>query len=129
MHAVKVMTVLVILLGVVIGSGIYSFRTLSSSSRVLENHINGIEYYSKAASWEKAKEGLSYFEKDWEKTEKSWAILLDHNEMDNIDASLSKIAKYIEAKDRALTLGEVAVLGLYVKHIPDKESFNIKNIL
>jgi hypothetical protein len=36
--------------------------------------------------------------------------------------------KYIEVKDRALALGEIANLKQYVKHIPQKETFNFRNV-
>lgn len=129
MKTLKVFSSLIILLALIIGTGIYSSRTLASSSQRLEKHISQIEENAANGSWNKAKENLSYFEEEWSKTEKTWAILLDHVEMDNIDESVSKVAKFIETKDTSLTLGEVSTLKQYVKHIPEKESFNIKNIL
>lgn len=128
MRTVKVFSSLIFLLALIIGTGIYSSQKLSTTSKKLENHISKIEDNATNGSWNNAKENLSYFEEEWSKTEKTWAILLDHAEMDNIDASVSKVAKFIESKDRPLTLGEVSTLKQYIKHIPEKESFNIKNI-
>jgi hypothetical protein len=129
MNAVKVFSFLVILLAVIVGAGIYSFKALSSTSQKLESHVANIEDCALNGSWNKAKENLSYFKDDWAKTEKIWTILLDHAEMDNIDASLSKVTMFIETRDKPLTLGEIANLKQFVKHIPQKESFNLKNIL
>lgn len=126
---IKVVTSIVILLLMVIGIGAYSLKILKSTSKKIENHINQVETYVKASEWEKVKGELSGIEKEWAGTEKVWAILLDHIEIDNIDTTLSRMTNYVELQEKTLTLNEAATLKQYIKHIPEKEAFTLKNIL
>jgi len=129
MRHAKIIIPIVILFLLVIGSSIFATSTLTSSSKNLERQVSQIEDSAKDGSWDKAKESLASVENDWSKTEKVWTVLLDHIEIDNIDTTISRLSMFIEAKDKSLTLGEAAALKQYVKHIPEKDSFKLKNIL
>jgi len=129
MHSFKIITSIVVLLAVILGISMYSSRTLAATSRDLESRISEIEESTKAGNWVKAKEGIEAIEANWQQVEKSWSILLDHIEIDNIDISLSKISRYIESENTSLALAEVATLKMLITHIPEKESFRLTNIL
>lgn len=109
-------------------AGIYSISTLKSTASKLEDQIIRVEETAKTENWEAATNILSDTKLDWEKSEKSWAILLDHIEIDNIETSITRVEKFIETKNKSMALAEVATLKQYIKHIPEKESFNLKNI-
>jgi hypothetical protein len=49
--------------------------------------------------------------------------------MDNIEFSLAKVKAYVSSHNQALALGQLEELKLMLKHIPEKEALNIKNIL
>ncbi|NLD47493.1 MAG: DUF4363 family protein [Clostridiaceae bacterium] len=106
----------------------FTLSILSKNALDLEQQINEIESYTVNKDWSSAEESLSIIEENWNKVEKTWAVLLDHMEIDNIDISLIKMAEYIKTKDSALALAEISALKQYVKHIPEKESFNLKNL-
>ncbi len=129
MHTFKVLTVVVVLAAIIIGAGIVANSSFSSSADRLDTHIENIEKTVSGGNWSEAEQSLLNIQTLWSKTQDLWAALLDHAEMDNIDATLSKLEKYIKSRDKALTLGEASLLKLYVKHIPEKEKFNISNIL
>jgi hypothetical protein len=82
-----------------------------------------------SGDWGNAKARIASVNSDWKSTSKIWTALIDHIEIDNIDASLSKMEKYISVKDTSMALAEIATLQLFIRHIPEKEAFNLKNIL
>lgn len=129
MHTFKILTIVAVLAAIIIAAGIVSIGTFSSSADRLGKHIENIEQTVSDENWSGAEQSLLSIQTDWSKTQDLWAALLDHAEMDNIDATLSRLEKYIKAQDKALTLGEASLLKLYVKHIPEKEKFNISNVL
>lgn len=129
MHTYKIMGLILILLAIIIGASIFSSRTLASSSKRIENQVIEIQNSTKAGNWKKAESGLIAVKKDWNGTSDTWAALIDHIELDNIDESLSKMEKYIVVKDTSMALAEAATLGQLIKHIPEKDAFSLKNIL
>lgn len=125
----KVITSIILLIVIIIAVSLYSMNSLAESSEKLEKYIVNIEKNTKEGNWEKAKKEIESIQKDWEKTEKLWTVLLDHIEIDNIDEAISKMSMYVELENAPLALGEATTLRQYIKHIPEKESFSIKNIL
>lgn len=101
---------------------------LDHSAQKIDHQIRKIEANSRSNDWINANKELSNLEKQWEKSSNTWAMLIDHVEIDNIDDSLTRMKEYIKAKNSVLSLGELASLKQYVSHIPQKESFNLINI-
>jgi len=125
----KVMLWISITSVLMIAFGIYTNHYLAASSQKLESHMMQLEYKTRSEDWKDAGENLAVAKKEWEKTKKVWSMLIDHFEIDNIDATLSRVSMYIESKDKSSALAEVSVLRQYVRHIPRKESFILENIL
>jgi hypothetical protein len=129
MHTFKITATIIVLLSLIIVSGIFTLKVLNTSSKRIENQASAIENNTRSGNWEQAKAGLIALKKDWDKTSNVWSALIDHIEIDNIDASLTKMEKYIALKDTSPALAEAATLSQLIKHIPEKEAFNLKNIL
>ncbi|MCX7841881.1 MAG: DUF4363 family protein [Clostridia bacterium] len=128
MHTLKIAASIIILFAIIIGFSTFTFNTLDKTSKDLDNNIAKIESSIKGQLWNNAEEELREIKGNWMYSEKIWSMLLDHLEIDNISNTLSKLSTYIEARDSTLSLGELAALKQYVKHIPDKEAIKLKNI-
>jgi len=112
----------------IIGVSIYNVRALDLSSKKMETHISLIESGISAGDWNKAEDGMKGITKSWEETRKTWSMVTDHLEIDNIDNTLSRMKMFVTAKDSSLALAEAASLKQYIKHIPEKESLNLRNL-
>ena len=129
MHTAKILLFMAAIIGLIFGSSIFTNRLLSNHAHSLEEKIIRVEANTREQKWDAAQTELTAIEKEWPKVENTWTVLLDHSEIDNIDESLSKVSEYVKAKSTPLALAELATLKRYVKHIPKKESFSIKNVL
>ncbi len=129
MHTIKIAAAAIILTLLIITTGIIASHNLSKSSDKIESYISGIETNIKSSNWKKADSDLSNMKKEWKKIGTGWSILIDHIEIDNIDNSISRLSSFIRSKDSTEILAESSNLRQYIKHIPEKESFNLKNIL
>jgi len=78
--------------------------------------------------WEEAGAGIGSVEKLWNKHNRWWPMVIDHQEIDNINMALVRTKQYIKMQDRAMASGELAVLKQMLEHIPEKEQVNLKNI-
>lgn len=129
LHTAKILLFMAVIIALILSSSIFTNRLLSNHAQSLEEKIIKVETNTREQKWEAAQTELTAIEKEWPKVENTWTVLLDHSEIDNIDESLSKVSEYVKAKSTPLALAELATLKRYVKHIPEKESFNLKNIL
>jgi hypothetical protein len=128
MHTIKITISVFLIISFIVAGSIISLRMLKNTSERLEKHIDMVEEGAASGNWNMARMSLENIEKDWSKAEGVWTVLIDHSEIDNIENSLARMKKYINTEDSSLALGELSNLRQYVKHIPEKESFSIKNI-
>jgi squalene cyclase len=128
-YTVKILTGLILLTIIIIGFSLYTQSYLNQTSVELEKHINTIESGIKAGDWNTVFKNLDETDARWKHSKKGWATLIDHQEIDNIDETLSRMQEFIKTKDVPSALAEASALKLYLRHIPDKESLNIENIL
>jgi hypothetical protein len=90
--------------------------------------LKNVEENIKRENWEKAEENLWIFEEKWKGNKLIWALLIDHSEIDNIELSIVHIKSYITSRDLTEAKKEIAGLYLYLRHIPETEKLNLKNI-
>lgn len=127
-HSTKILLSITTLVVVVILAGVFSGRTLASSSKKIENQIETVEKNVKDGKWKEADSALSNAKEIWSSSEKIWTILIDHIEIDNIDTGFERLSSFLETKSTPLALGEISSLRQYIRHIPEKEIPSIKNI-
>ncbi|KNY26782.1 DUF4363 family protein [Pseudobacteroides cellulosolvens] len=128
MHNTKIFIGIILLVSGMLVFSLVSSYYLNRSAQKIDYQIRKIEANSRSNDWINANIELSNLEKQWKKSSNTWAMLIDHVEIDNIDDSLTRMKEYIKAKNSVLSLGELASLKQYVNHIPQKESFSLINI-
>ncbi|CAA7602906.1 Protein of unknown function DUF4363 [Acididesulfobacillus acetoxydans] len=126
MRNLKIVAVVLVLL---LGASFFSFSYISRSARTLTAQLGRVERSVQDGKWQEAGNELKTAQTSWEKTKYWWTILLNHQEIDNIDISMSRVQKYIETKGAVLSLGELSTLRMLVDHVSDNEAFNVRNIL
>lgn len=112
----------------IIAAGIFIDRFIHTSSESLDKQIMLLENSARLGNWKEAKAALERIEKEWVKTSRLWATLIDHNEIDNIEIRISKISTYVDYRDTSRAIAEISALRQNLKHISRKESFRIENI-
>lgn len=117
-----------IVLLLIIALGIISIRYMNTSSKSIAVKIERVSALINENKWESAKSQMKDLEKEWNSTEKTWALLTDHFEIDNIELSMLKSKEYIDTKNISLSLAELENLKFMVEHIYEKEKFSLKNI-
>ncbi|NLJ72780.1 MAG: DUF4363 family protein [Syntrophomonadaceae bacterium] len=120
---------ILIVLALIIGGGFWMNSSLANSTDNLTAQIEIINKKVKNNDFASAISEVEELERKWEKESKWWPILLDHQAIDNIEFSLSKIKEYVTQHSKPLALGQLSELKLMLKHIPEKEELTIKNIL
>lgn len=118
-----------IIIIVIIAFGAFTVNMLKNEAENLHTVLMELEKNIYAEEWDKAKTIGETIEKQWDKYKKIWPMLIDHFEIDNVNINLAELQAYILSNDKAESLSRLSVLKVLIKHIPERESFIIQNIL
>lgn len=127
-QSIKIISSVIILTAIIIGMSIYTQWLLNRDALKLEQTIDKIETNAKMEDWVQAEINVEKVNDLWTEVKKTWSALIDHQEIDNIDVTLSRLQMLVQAKEVPLSLSEAAALSKYIGHIPDKERLSFENL-
>lgn len=125
----KPLIIAAVLTAILIAGGCLTLYALNSESQRLNDSLSSLEKDIENQNWNAAAKKLEEFHGRWDKISCFWAMLIDHYEIDNVELVLSHLVSYVKNQDKNEALSEMSSLKTLIKHIPDKESFNLKNVL
>ncbi|NLH96978.1 MAG: DUF4363 family protein [Clostridiaceae bacterium] len=127
-----IMTRMIVLMAVItaliIVSGLLAHRSVRDDSVKLEKNIETVQDSIRAEKWDSASDALDRIRNDWTAIKKTWSALIDHEEIDNIDITITRLEALLEAKEAASALSEAAALRRLVTHIPEREKLSMENL-
>lgn len=127
-HTFKIVTSIIMLTAFIIGMSIFTQWLLNRDSLRLEQAIEEIEKSAKIEEWGQAEASLKNVNDIWSDVKGTWSALIDHQEIDNIDVTLSRLQMLVQAKEVPSSLSEAAALRKYIGHIPAKEKLSFDNL-
>jgi hypothetical protein len=125
---IKITATILLLVLAIISSGVIAQRALYNDSKRISRSVEKLEENIESEDWARAGDSLNQVNMEWSKIKGKWSALVDHQEIDNIDVTLSRLQMFVKTSDKASSLSEAAALGKYVGHIPERELPNLKNI-
>ncbi|MDR3543482.1 MAG: DUF4363 family protein [Desulfosporosinus sp.] len=123
------MPTIIIIVVLLLGGSWTTYRYLQTTTLALGTQLESVEQSISAQKWKTAQKDLNTAQQRWNQNKTWWTVLLDHQEIDNIDISMTRLEKYLKTQDISLSLGEVSTLKLQIDHISDTEKLNLQNIL
>ncbi len=126
--AFRIVLLIVVLTVFNLGLGVYTRRLLLKDSDTLQAKIDTSVKYLDAGNWNGAENSLDELAKIWLHVKGIWSALIDHQEIDNIDVTLSQLQTLAKSKELPDTLSEAAALKIYIGHIPEKEKLKLENL-
>lgn len=124
-------TILVILI-LIFGGAYLTSKYLSTTTNELIKDIDDFQdEVFKAQETENREEMIKQaklIEEKWNELEQGWGIIVLHNELDNIKASICKLNSNAEYGEFADCLEETQKLKFFIAHIKEKEEFSLINI-
>ncbi|HHT27229.1 MAG TPA: DUF4363 family protein [Firmicutes bacterium] len=126
MRAVAVLTVF---LGLFIWCGVQVQHYLTATGQRLEAAVQAVLETAQAEKWSEAALQGEELQDLWRRTKDWWGFLTEHDEIDDINNTLSRLQGALDSQDLAAAQAEaLAALQLF-RHIPEKEAFTVVNIL
>ncbi len=128
----KEITIIISILVIIFGGAIYTKTFLNKTSEEiigkLENLKEEIVIAKESNSRERAKELSNDVYGKWEELDKSWPMIVFHEELDSIQISLTKMKAQIEEGELEKSIEELETTKFLINHIKEKEKVNLKNI-
>jgi hypothetical protein len=109
--------------------GLFSYHYLQQSSSRLRLQINQVDRMVLTQQWKTAEQQLAALNQLWQHTEPIWAVLIHHQEIDNIENALTRLCKAILSHDYPSSQMSSGELRHFLQHIPQREKFTLVNIL
>ncbi len=125
---IKTIASIIIIAASIITVSILSQHTLHRDSDKLVRSIENVEESMKKEDWNQSENQVIEIISIWENVKGTWSVLLDHQEIDNIDVTLTRMQTLIKSRDNSSAPAEAAALKKYVNHIPAKENLNLDNV-
>lgn len=123
----KIFILLFIIILIISFLYIYSYNIIVTTTDKMDEQIRIIEKKIVNDNYNII-EHFDYFESIWTKSKSKWALLIDHQEIDNIEQSINKIKRIIGLKDKVELLGEIGILKFYIDHIKRQNTLTYENI-
>lgn len=77
---------------------------------------------------EKLKDSVDIIHEEWDKKYEKLAYYIEHNELEKIESGLTLIRSYIETEENSESIGKIDETIYLLRHIEEKNKFNLKNI-
>lgn len=124
----KIIAFLLILTGAIVGLGIWSQNFIFTSAQELFAHFDQLEQAIAQEHWNSSLQKIDQITQIWSMTKKHWYYHLNHQEIDEIDLTITRLKQYIQIQELPSALAEVAALKLLIKHIPELTTLTLENI-
>ena len=124
-----IMIIIVVLL-IIIGSGIYLQGYIKSTSYKMVEELKELKARIKdneEINKDIKKHAESVYS-NWEELEKKWSMFVLHDELDLIETSLVSMKANVELKAIDMSMEEIEKSIFLLEHIYEKERFCLKNI-
>lgn len=117
-----------LIFALLLGFGTYSYYYINDTASALLDSLDPLEENVWSGNWYEAEKKFAMLRAAWDETSPKWTSLLDHQELDNINITMTRVGKFMETKDMPGFMSELAELRMLIEHIPEKEAISIANI-
>lgn len=125
----KILIFSFLVFAIIISTGAYTKALLQKNTNKFNSDIKMVQLSISIKDWKTANKYIDSLNKNWQVTENTWALFINHHEIDNISSSLCKATQYIHNKCIADSFAYLEELKEFISHIPDMEKLSLKNIL
>ncbi len=117
---------------IIVGGDIMMQTHLNKTADELINNLQDLKQKTILAketeNRENIKKQINEIDEKWEEINKTWAEIVVHQELDNIQQSLTKAKSNIEEGGLEDALQEIETALFFVEHVKQREKISLKNI-
>lgn len=96
--------------------------------KILKGNIQNIKNKIDQNDWQKAEEYNKQLVQNWDKTEKFFHLIIDHESLHNLEISLIRLEFYLTLHKKNESLLEIHLSNRLLDNIKDQEKLSLGNI-
>ena len=106
------------------------FITQNYTKETVENTTDMLNELKKQVEndTEEVSDGLEDVFRKWEERRKILAYFIEHDELEKVETNLTNIKSFINRKEKNLAISGIDEANFILKHIKEKNAFNLENI-
>lgn len=124
----KVIISIILTLAIFFSLSWWNIQYLTKTSDELIKHAENLREALHEENWDSIDSLIMETRHSWGRQKKTWLLLLDHQEIDDIDRALYRIDEMIKLREKTQALSDLAEFRFHIQDITDKESFSLANI-
>ena len=124
----RTLIIVTILMLLIFSGALYGFYSVYSLSRELSNSLEQLENHIREGRWQQADNTNEKVTKQWEKADRVFSFIIDHEQLHDLNITLSRITGLLEQKDRKRLLPEIKIARNLVHNIYEEEKPLPQNI-
>lgn len=78
--------------------------------------------------WPQARTAMRMLEEEWDRSQRLWKAISDHQDMRDLQSSLEKLALLLEQEDAGAAQQELQSLVFSLRHLQENERLYLENI-
>lgn len=82
-----------------------------------------------SGKWFEAQDKAAKLQRRWNQMQDWWDLYIFHTDIEAIEVTLARLISFIDSKEQAAGLAELAELDMHFSHIYRNEMFNLQNVL
>jgi len=126
---VKILLIIALVLLLLLAGCIVTVRYIVNSAHHIIGLVEGLDDAIDAERWEEAQDIFSAAQKEWQRVEKRWKVLINHEDMRDIQLGFVHLSVVLDQQDRKEAAKELHTLRYYLSHVPDNERVELGNVL
>lgn len=127
-HSIRVPLALILLLMFLLGAGLGIVNYLQKGAETIISIASELQTSIEQSEWLRAESSYQHLIETWRKMSRYWPMLVHHQELDRIEESLTKLEVYLHYQEDKDSQAELNNLINLIRHIPQRESLNLRNL-
>ena len=123
------MVIALLLLALTVGGGMMAQRQTGKLSQRYVSAAEELKILTEKGEWRRAKETVSAYRADWQRTARWLQMLINHDDIDDVTLSLDRLEAAICLQEAAGCLEICAELRENARHIYHRDAFTWGNVL
>lgn len=124
----RVPLALILLLALLLGTGWGIITYLHKGAEAIIPLATQLKTDIDQENWSQAEISYVALKETWQKKSTYWPMLIHHQEIDRLEESLTKLEVFLHYQEEKDSQSELHNLINLIRHIPQKESLNLRNL-
>jgi len=91
--------------------------------------LDNLKELMNAGQWDEAHDLVQKLQKQWNEMQDWWDLYIFHTDIEGIEVTLARLTSFINSRETAAGLAELAELDMHFSHVYRTEMFNLQNVL